>query len=554
MKLTPASATRQTIPLLCALLVAIVAVVGLWVWHQLPIYPDEIALKISRGRFIQDHGIAYGLYRAMCPDTVRTTPLLFVPSAWLLSWASTDLTPQGMRILPAGVVLGSFAFAIVYALRRYRVSSAFFMLGALVGVAGSGLILARHEFAAELNVLICFVALAVLERASLPIAIRLGIACLLAFSGVFSLSVHVQGVLFIPLTALLIYRLIQPIAPRWLPIPIVLVYAGIVIWTAFAFQAPSCTGHPEIEKFWRDMTYSKAPLGAASVWRYLASSYAEYLQTFFYAKDYAIHYLPPVVVESSSQQKWLDGLNDLIAVALSFNALMLVLITIIGAGVFFAGMFRLRGRSLTSTLHHCLVRHEIALAAIAAPILFLFVYDPLHNFYRTFFLNFVASFVVAVSLSRLNIPRPWSWIRIGMASVVTVCAVASIFANATWFATAFEGTSVSPGYEGPSVSVNHDPAHLEGDVRALEAECHIDPKKGGAVVDDMTYEAFKRTQEVYAITYIYLMGTLTHRTSAQVLEGTSARFTLARCSMMNDARLPFSHQHGDLCCLDLTGK
>jgi hypothetical protein len=225
-----------------------------------------------------------------------------------------------------------------------------------------------------------------------------------------------------------------------------------------------------------------------------------------------------------------------------------------GAYTFVVALVRRRNNSIFDTFDECVNRREVALAAVAAPIIFLFVYDPLHNFYRAFFLNFAAAFTIAVHLSGPGTRRHWRTIQAGLAVVVTVCAIGSFFANADWFADAFKGTPTMPGYEGPSLSVNRDPVRLEHDVRALEAACHIDPSRGGAVVDDMTYEPLKRTPRVFPITYVNLMATLTHQTTVDVLKGAHARFALARCASMNSVQLRFTHQQGELCCVDLSGQ
>lgn len=553
MKVTFASIARRTFPIASALVIAAVAVIGLWAWHRMPIYPDEVALKIARARYIQDHGVAYRLYGAMCSDAVRATPLLFAPAAWLLSWLGLAFTPEWMRMIPAAIVIASVALVLLDTLSERRISNAFFVLAAFAGVAGSGLIMARHEIAVELNLLVCFGVVVVLERENLSSVTRWALACLLAYSGVFSVSVHLQGLLFIPLTSLLVYRLLGPTAPRWFSLLTALIYAGLVIHTTFVFQGQSCARYPEVEKFWNDMTY-KSQYGSESILRYLASGYRDYVHRFLYVGEYDMGYLPAVVAESASQQRWLNALNGLVAIVVSINAIMLVIVSLRGVYVFMAGLARRRGNSALETIERCVAPREIALAAVAAPIVFLFVYDPLHNFYRAFFLNFAASIAIALSIPSSLAHRRRRILPAAVASVAAICAIGSIFANVDWFAKAFEGTSAKPGYEGPSISVNRDPARLERDVLALEAACHIDPKRGSAVVDDMTYEPLKRVPMVLPVTYVYLVAMLSRRTTADVLKDAHASFVLARCASMNSAHLPYSHQQGELCCADLSGE
>lgn len=554
MKMKYSSMFRWTGSLTGTLLVAAIAVSGMWVWHQMPIYPDEIALVLSRGRFVQDHGQAYALYGALCQSASKMTPVLFVPSAWLLSQAGLALDAESMRLIPAAVVLGSFAFLIAYAWHSRRVYGAWFALASLAGVAGSGLLLARFEFAVEFNLLVCLCALALLERNAIRGTVRAICIVLLASSGVMSTYVHVQGLLFIPLTALLIYRMLTSVVRPGLAMLAGLGYAVIVIRTTLLFQSASCAGFPEIEKFWHEMTYSTASLGSQSIWRFLASGYQDYMRAFLYVDAYAVDYLPGVFAESPAQQTWLNILNGLIRLVLSLNAVMVIVIALRGVCAFGSDVIRRSGESLVRRVVAAVERRDVALAGIAIPLLFLFAYDPLHNFYRVFFLNFSASLLVAFYFSRPRFVPRWRAIQVIWAVVVATCAIASIFANVDWFADEFDGTPAKPGYEGPSLSLNRDSHALARDVQALEAACHIRPEWGGAVVDDMTYEAFKSVPAVYPITYISLQASLSHLSTADVLKRTPARFALARCASMNSVQLPYTHQQGELCCADLSSK
>ena len=124
----------------CGLTVLGIASLYLSQWLQMPLYQDEVALRVLRARLLVDGATDYGLF-AQCTSNIRTTASIFWPVAWLYAAFDGAFGWAGVRAVPIGVVL--FAFGIVLAQilgARVRAAS-LALLASLIGVAGSGLVL-----------------------------------------------------------------------------------------------------------------------------------------------------------------------------------------------------------------------------------------------------------------------------------------------------------------------------------------------------------------------------------------------------------------------------
>ena len=441
----------------------VLAFVCLALWWIMPIYPDEIAFRQQFGKFIADGGVLHGLY-ALCESNAKTVPLILRPAAYALAATMQVLSPLEMRVLSFAAVLGVVFTTLRLVAGERNPSAGFLTLAGFVGVAGSGLILVRYEFALEIHLLSCLVVVGLLRRPKAsPVVDAFAAFGLLAGAALSVLS-HLQGLLLLPLSALLMFRLgfrrFGTAGAGALTFGLLL-----LVPPALALQRATCAEHPEIEAFWREMVFNVATFPATDPLRWLLDKWSIYAETFRYAPKFAVRYLPGV--ETSSP--FVDALNISISAVLAFVAIVAVLTPVV---VGFIAFRRFRSPSHTRSICD---REPLSMAIVSAfillPIVFLFAYDGKQSFYRDFYINHFAAIGIALAVSVIS-TRFAAAVWIACASIATV-AVASAAANAALLV-----PPLWQGYEGPSLSVFHDWAGTRRDVELLARKCGADLDRG----------------------------------------------------------------------------
>jgi hypothetical protein len=521
----------------------LVSLVELAAWHFMPIYPDEIAFRLQMGRYTQDQGVLHGLY-ALCASNVKQTPLLFVLPAWILSWLELNLSPIDGRILPLITVLSALFLAIWFAVRRVNPAAAVVATTAFVGVAGSGLVLARYEYMQTLNIACCLGAFSFLEAPSQRAAFRYGFLALLLVSSLLSLYAHIQGLLFLPLTLYLAYRLVLPGLGKSRTALLMISLLGLMTQAAITFRHSTCAGYPEIEQFWANMTFNWSELESVNPVSWLFHKLGNYLRSFQYKGSYSIDYLPGIIVQNAWQRHSLTLLNFGVQIVLLANVLISLTVAV-KASITVIKEYADRYRDKASDGKFRQAPEQmLGLALFLLPIIFLFLYDSVHAFYRSFFLNFLLAILLTLSLSRL----PTTGRRLMANWYFALCGtvvLASLAVNMWWFT-----PRLHAGYEGPSISFNRDWAGINRDVAALAQDCNMDLRKGRIVVDDMTYESVKRYPMIYAVTYLDLQADVVKISMAEVIARVRPNYAVARCASLDGTKVGFSHRRGELCCLN----
>jgi len=533
--------------LLLGAFLTLLAVAALSAWNNMPIYPDEIAFRLQMGRYIQDQGAVRGLY-ALCASNAKETPLLFVIPAWAISWLDLTYSLVDARVLPFFTILTAVVLAVLSAVRGVSPNAAAVATTAFIGVAGSGLILARYEFVHALNIVCCLGAFHFLESGSTRPSLRYGLFALLLTSSLLSLYVHVQGLLFFPLTLYFVYQVVRPGLGRTQTGLMTIILFVLMVQAAIRLHDSSCGGYPEIEQFWARMTFNLQELESVNLGFWLDGKFYKYLLSFQYRQNYAIGYLPGIAVLTVGdgwERSFLAALNLGIRIIVSMN-LLLSGFAAIGASVLALGQYR-RG----------LMRHQpaaswtakglgggqaLALVLLVLPIMFLFLYDSAQNFYRSFFLNFLAALLLAVFLSRLEVgrARPLATLYFGLCGAVVLVSLA---VNAWWFT-----DRLRDGYEGPSLSLNRNWGGIRRDVEALSQACNMDLRKGRIILDDTTYDSLRRYPILYPITYLALQAEVAGISMSEVIARVQPNYALARCDVLRNTKLGYQHQRGLLCC------
>src|SRR5579863_4958207 len=413
--------------LFLAIVVISTSFVGLWTWHLMPIYPDEVALKITATRYIPDHGVIYGLY-PLCTSNIKHVPAVFLIPAWSLSYIEQHFTIFQQRVLPLAVNMLAICLAAGYSVRRFNPIAALLVCNALIGVAGSSLVHERFEFFQTANLTCCLGAYMYLETEARRISVRWLLIVLLIASVLFSMYVHIQGILFLPLTLYFSYRLASGPSERWSMGGLVAALLIFGTYTELRFQHQTCVEFGAIQKFWADMTLQGAHSNGSSWIDWLGMKFGNYAKAFQYLPQYPINYLPPVV---ELDEAWLVFLNHGIAIAVISTMVFAIIIALSTTLKLAMRMIRcLHLGRIPSTLwnHHAKFMPTLL---FVWPVIFLFFYDAVQNFYRSIFINFILTIYVALCMSKVT---RWSYAAICLYSIACITLVAgSIFANFSIF-------------------------------------------------------------------------------------------------------------------------
>jgi hypothetical protein len=518
--------------------------VALSVWRYMPIYPDEIAFRLQLGRYIQDGGVVHGfegLY-PLCASSINETPFIFFAPAWVFSWLDLTFSPTEIRTLPFITVIVVVFLAVLYAVQGRDPKAAVIVSTAFIGVAGSGLVLARYEYVQILNIAFCLGAFNYLQLVSSRTRLRYVVFIMLLFSSLASIYSHVQGLLFVPLTLYLAYHLIHRDLGRARAVLLITVLLFIMAQSAIRFHNLACAGYPEIELFWARMTFNLTEFKSLNWCDWIKVKFDRYFLSFLYLPNYTAEYLPGIIVAETLLKNAIITVNLSIKVLLSINMLLLFFVTIFLVTIGFKRhlVSRQFGAKWSATIFDNV--QLIALVLIVFPIYFLFIYDSAQNFYRSFFINFVIAVTLSLLLSRVSLyyMRPFTVLYFFLCEVVVI---SSLVFNAWWFTDRMQG-----GYEGPSISLSRDWGGIDRDVTTLVKDCDIDLSKGRIVLDDMTYQSLKSYPILYGATYLKLSVDIVKASMSDAIEKVRPNYAIARCDTLRGTSIGFQKSTNGLCC------
>jgi hypothetical protein len=530
-----ADVSRSSPAFRCALAVTAIAFFGLGIWALSPIYPDEIAFRQDLGRLVPDHGVVYGLYQ-MCPSNIKTVPLVFKPVAWPLAVAMRMLSPLEMRILSFMAVLAVVFTASRQAAGSRNPAARFLVLASFVGVAGAALICVRYEFALELHLLSCLVAAARLTRRRTGIPGDLGVATGLILGAALSMWSHPQGLLLLPLTSYLLARLA---VRRFGSIGLI---AGVAPFVLFVPPALTrhfvCTEHPQIEAVMGRLHFDASDLGLGHLALLLFHGAHLYIRSFLYAASYPIGFLPGVDAATDPMK----ATNFLVSVVLVFMGGLAICIPAV-ALFRFCKSFRSRPRGIA--LSELFEKNEqfVVAALIAIPVVILFVYDPLHAFYRNYYLNHLASVAACLMFASLS-GRAAVQVTKGACAIIGIAVGASLIATSCLFV-----PPLWDGYEGPSLSVFRSWSQVANDTEKLAGLCKMDLKRGRIVVDDLTQAGVFSRQVTIPVTYLAVQAEFIGMSVHEAAISVKANYAILRCPYFGIfLKVEPQGKVGDICC------
>jgi hypothetical protein len=518
-----------------ALIVTAIAFLCLGVWALSPIYPDEIAFRQNLGRIAADHGVVYGLFD-MCPSSIKTVPLVLKPVAWLLAETMRILSPLEMRVLSFTAVLAVVFSTVRQAAGNRNPAAGFFVLASFVGIAGASLIFVRYEFALELHLLSCLVAAARLTRPRTGALGDLGVAAGLMLSAALSVLSHPQGLLLLPLTS---YFLLRLAVRRFGLIGLI---AGVVpsvlfVPPALALHHFVCTEHPKIEAGIEKLGFDASNLGARHLAKLLLDGVRAYVGSFLYADGFPERFLPGVDAATSPVR----ATNMLVAVVVLFFGGFALCIP---AVALFRCCKSFRFRPGRIALSELLEKNQPFVTAllITIPVIFLFVYDPSHNFYRNSYLNHFLA--IAVSLVFASLSR-----RAAVRITKSACVIVGTAVGASLIANAF--LFIPPlwnGYEGPSLSVFRSWPQVTRDTEELARQCKMDLQRGHIIVDDLTQAGVFSRPVTIPVTYLSLQANLLGMSDHDAAISIKANYAILRCPYFNLLGIKPQGKTGEICC------
>lgn len=520
------------------------SIFALLVWYSMPIFPDEIAVRLLSGRYVQDHGASQKLFH-YCSANARETPVIFVIPALIFSWVDLSFSPVGIRILPFIITLAPIVTSIFLAMRKGAPYAAVVATTALVGVAGSGLIMARTEYVQVFNIACCLGALYFVESGVHRRFLRYGIAIILALSVLLSLYGHIQGLLFLPLTLFIIFRLVSPTLGKNRTAILTAILLFFAAYSTIAFHKFSCVEHPEIEQYVADKVFNPERLQSLGLGEWARVEMKKYYLSFIYKDYYQINYLPGIIAGNRFKQALLEVLNLSVVIVLLFNFCLFLYAGILGSAFLIKQIGLRVGSSPALRASHLLMETVLTLMLIVMPVLFLFFYDSDRNFYRSFLINLLIAIVLAVVISRRLDARVPAFAKLYFGFCGGVVLV-SLLVNLWWFK-----EKLDAGFEGPSIAIKQNWSAIDQDVRKLAEESGMDLSKGRIVVDDMTYESLKSYPYLYPITYLHMSALLTGEKPSYVIKATRPNYVLARCDSFRSAGLDFQRSRNQLCGLNL---
>ncbi len=523
--------------------------VSLLLWYRSPIYPDEIAFRIATMRLIPDGGTIRGLF-AICQPNGSTPAIWLLPVAWVLSWLDLHFTALQLRALPIGVAVFSVFSVILYARRFDKVSLSSAISLGFIGVAGSGLILLRFEHITALSIAICVFVLGVIASNKLSLTKAVACVLLVLFTTAASVFVHPQGLLFMPLSAFVIFRVTYQLASKGNLKSAAAKFIALVcvaVLVLFAISAISglnyCRGSEAILNALRKSTIQSVPTTLDGVLNLFSAKIANYTESFLYKAEYQSYYLPGVV-DANNHDRF--EIVNLIMRVYIVGLLMTICLAIIAIIILMVRKFIKTGNGAKWSA----MQSSIAGMLIAAPGIALIIYDNEQNFYRSIFINFILSISLVlflIDVLKLKTLNKTYFI----VAVFTFPLMLSILFNykVFYYRLPAWGTFYS-------MPINALASSTLPDISILAEQCDINLSNGGLIVDGSTYDALKRYSNLQLIEYIEYQSTVLNLPFEKIVEMSNSYNVIASCSTIQRLGVGWlsPQRKGRFCCFRYANK
>jgi hypothetical protein len=515
-------------------------------WADMPLYQDEVALRATRARFLIDGWTDYGLY-AQCKSSTRQIALIFEPVAYLYSAFDAAFGWAGIRALPITGVLIALGSVLTQFLARRALAPSLFLLTGLIGVAGSGLVLSRMETPTLLFGAVCMAGFSIIQRTVVSPGALAGYFAISTFLALFSLYIHPEAMVFVPVVVLLATATLLQSRHQWLKV----VAALSVVCVSFGSFAASddveihCPEKPALQTQLDRMGLPglAREQGLAGLQINLSGKLERYANNFLFRKDYDVGYLPSVEPSSHSENSLLRILSASIFAAVLLNLVLACCVALGTAALIFRSLFKVEDWHKTAA--SVIKDPVIYLFVISSGHLALFLYDTPTNFYRAFYIHLVLVITNSLVLSEVGGKLKRALYPLGACGLV-LCIISATVARQEI------RTKLVDHWEGPSVSLQTDWRGIRAVVQQLEGICGISPSDPRIVVDELTYDAMKRHSKPLLIRWLVLGESKKMKDraeSSQFFRHLSATGVLAGCRSLDNFDLDIQARANGLCCL-----
>jgi hypothetical protein len=179
---------------------------------------------------------------------------------------------------------------------------------------------------------------------------------------------------------------------------------------------------------------------------------------------------------------------------------------------------------------------------ITIPVVFLFVYDPVHNFYRNDYLNHFISVAACLVLASLS-GRVAVRVTKGACVIIGIAVGASLISNAFLF--------VPPlwnGYVGPSLSVFRNWPQVTRETEELARQCKMDLQRGRIIVDDLTQAGVFSRPVTIPVTYLSLQANYIGMSLHDAAISVKANYAILQCHYFGILGVEPQGKAGEICC------
>ncbi|MDB5619753.1 hypothetical protein [Tardiphaga sp.] len=514
-------------------------------WLKMPLYPDEIAFRLLRARYLADGAMAYGLLP--CLSNAREIPVIFRPVAYALSVIDSGAGWSMVRYPQVVGVMLALLTTLLVTIRRDAIAAALMTAAALIGVVGSGVILSRGEAPLFFLGVACVAGYGVVIRrhpSPLISGTYLVVTTCLALMAVF---VHQQALILLPILLLLVLAIAlrtPSLAMRGLAgLCAVAMLVGAT--ASLATAKVNCPEFPSIAPVFAKMelTGLARQEGWPGVETYLLNKLPRYAGIFGFNTKYDINYLPGFDPAGSGGA--LAVLNAGIVSAVLLN-LLLAFVVMIVLGV---GSLRLALGSVGS-------RHERLAGLLREPSLYLclgiaghlalLIYDVPTAFYRCFYVHFMLVMLNTMALSGIRGKgRLFLW-PLGVASLV-LCVASGFLSQEI-------DRKFAGGWAGPSIRLQTDWKAARMRIGEAAGRCNIGIKDTGIVIDDRTFDGMKQYPHLIPFTYLGFAVPPNEADAAslnRVLRRVSASAIVTSCQLMKGWGFVPEFEKDGICCLKL---
>lgn len=518
------------------LFLLILILASLLIWFKAPLYPDELAFRISKLRYINDRGALYNLY-GLCNLEALNLPNVFIPAAWILSLLSNGLNPLEMRVLTVLTLLTLTCSLIKLTKSRINKSSIYFVSLAFIGVAGSGLIIVRHEFITLLLIAICIFSVSLNFKNYTKTKYIILILSIL-FCSTFSGYIHPQGLLFIPLVVYSVLEIANKIPKenflRFIIKIISILFLIFLTYHSIAFNKIGCTNSEEINNDFNNMIIDWSDINGIN---FLIDKIILYSNSFLYKSEYLSNYLPGVI--DNNNRIFLESFNSILIfilvsiVILNFIYLINILMQII--------FIKFNEGFLT------IIRNNGLFVCMSIPGIFLLLYDKNQYFYRSIFINvLLCSSIVIFNSSKLSFVN--KYLETFIKFFGPIILFISILINYKLF------FNMLPNWNAIySVSIKNKLIDRKVQINSLINRCNLNINNSKFAVDEYTYEYFKNTLNPQIIYYISYQAIATNKTIPDILNLLKINSVVASCSAMKRSGVgwPADFSENQICCFNL---